>query len=110
MLQNIKENLDALKLQLSPGDTSAVRKLAEAADEAITGSRYPESMMSAPDRARVAFGKPEVLDLPRPVPQCQYAVLHTYNRTYFTCSAMAPTVSSMGTVGSALRVPRQVRR
>jgi hypothetical protein len=45
-LQNLKENMEAGKIKLSPEDVKAVREVADKANAAI-GSRYPEAYMKA---------------------------------------------------------------
>ena len=45
LLQNLKENIDARKVRLSPEDVQAVREVADKAD-AAQGGRYPEALMS----------------------------------------------------------------
>lgn len=42
--QNLKENMDAGKIKLSPEDVQAVRDVANKAD-ASQGDRYPEALM-----------------------------------------------------------------
>ena len=43
--QNLKENIDAGKVRLSPEDVQAVREVADKAD-AAQGNRYPDAYMS----------------------------------------------------------------
>jgi hypothetical protein len=43
-LQNLKENMDAGKIKLSPEDVQAVRDVADKAD-AAQGGRYPEAFL-----------------------------------------------------------------
>jgi len=43
--KNLKENMDAGKIRLSPEDVQAVRDVADKAN-ASQGNRYPEAMMS----------------------------------------------------------------
>jgi len=45
-LQNLKENMDAGKIKLSPEDVQAVREVADKAD-AAQGDRYPEVYMQS---------------------------------------------------------------
>ena len=45
-LQNLKENVDAGKINLSPEDVQAVREIADKAN-ASQGDRYPEAYMKA---------------------------------------------------------------
>lgn len=45
-LQNLKENMDAGKIKLSPEDVQAVREVADKAN-AAQGDRYPEAYMKA---------------------------------------------------------------
>jgi len=42
-LQNLKENMDAGKIKISPEDAQAVREVADKAD-AANGDRYPEAL------------------------------------------------------------------
>ena len=44
ILQNLKENMDAGKIKLSPEDVRAVREVADKAN-AAQGDRYPEAFM-----------------------------------------------------------------
>ena len=44
--QNLKENMDAGKIRLSPEDVQAVRVVAHKAD-ATQGDRYPEAFMKS---------------------------------------------------------------
>jgi hypothetical protein len=46
ILQNLKENIDAGKIELSPEDVQAVRDVADKAN-AAQGDRYPEAFMKA---------------------------------------------------------------
>jgi hypothetical protein len=46
ILQNLKENIDAGKIELSPEDVQAVRDVADNAN-AAQGDRYPEAFMKA---------------------------------------------------------------
>jgi hypothetical protein len=46
ILQNLKENIDAGKIKLSPEDVQAVRDVADKAN-AAQGDRYPEAFMKA---------------------------------------------------------------
>ena len=45
-MQNLKENIDAGKIDLSPEDVQAVRQVADKAN-AAQGDRYPEVYMKA---------------------------------------------------------------
>jgi hypothetical protein len=45
-LQNLKENMDAGKIKLSPEDVQAVRDVADTAN-AAQGDRYPEAYMKS---------------------------------------------------------------
>ena len=45
-LQNLKENVDAGKIKLSPEDVQAVRVVADTAN-AAQGDRYPEAYMKS---------------------------------------------------------------
>ena len=45
-LQNLKENIDAGKIRLSPEDAQAVREVADKAN-AAQGDRYPEAYMKS---------------------------------------------------------------
>ena len=44
-MQNLKENMDAGKIKLSPEDAQAVREVADKAN-AAQGDRYPEAYMN----------------------------------------------------------------
>lgn len=45
-MQNLKENIDAGKIRLSPEDAQAVREVADKAN-AAQGDRYPEAYMKS---------------------------------------------------------------
>ncbi|KAJ3001542.1 hypothetical protein NUW54_g6358 [Trametes sanguinea] len=45
-IQNLKENLGALSIKLSPEDVAEIRRAAKAADAAWQGDRYPAELVS----------------------------------------------------------------